>query len=165
MPEKKQVRVLFVCMGNICRSPTAEGVFRKLVSEQGLAQRFEVDSAGTTAWHTGEAPDARSQEEARRHGVDLSNQRSRGVEDGDFGYFDYILAMDAANMKGLRQRCPKAHKGKLHRLCDFADGLGVDEVPDPYYGGPRGFETVYNIIAAGCRGLLDHIDGRDSGGR
>jgi protein-tyrosine phosphatase len=157
----QQVKVLFVCLGNICRSPTAEGVFRALVKEQGCDQQFEIDSAGTSGWHQGEAPDPRSQEEARRHGVDLSGQRSRAVVARDFEHYDYICAMDSANLRELKRECPKGQEEKLYRLTDFAPELKVRDVPDPYYGGDRGFENVYNIVMAGCQGLLAHIQQHD----
>lgn len=153
----EKVRVLFVCLGNICRSPTAEGVFRKLVADRGLADAFEIDSAGTSAWHRGEPPDPRSREEARRHGINLDAQRSRPVQADDFQRFDYILAMDGMNLRELRKRCPDPLQSRLHRLTAFAPALGVADVPDPYYGGDRGFETVFNIIAASAEGLLETI--------
>ena len=159
----KRVKVLFVCLGNICRSPTAEGVFRALVNERGLSESIEIDSAGTSGWHQGEAPDPRSQEEACRHGVDLSGQRSRAVVSKDFQHYDYICAMDSANLRELKRECPKGQEKKLHRLTDFAPELKVRDVPDPYYGGDRGFENVYNIVEAGCQGLLDHIQQHDLG--
>jgi len=156
----KRVKVLFVCLGNICRSPTAEGVFRALVEERGLAHQFEIDSAGTSGWHRGAPPDSRSQAEALRHGVDLSGQRSRAVAPDDFQYFDYICAMDSDNLKALKRMCPKGLEKKLYRFTAFAPELKTQHVPDPYYGGDRGFENVYNIIEASARGLLDHITQR-----
>ena len=153
-----RTRVLFVCLGNICRSPTAEGVFRALVTQRGLSDQIEIDSAGTSGWHENEAPDPRSQEEALRHGVDLSGQRSRAVVPGDFQRFDYICAMDSPNLKELRRMCPKGQEKRLYRFTDFAPELKVQEVPDPYYGGDRGFERVYNIVEACAKGLLDTIE-------
>ncbi len=153
-----EVKVLFVCLGNICRSPTAEGVFRKLVAARGLEDAYTVDSAGTSAWHQGEPPDPRSREEALRHGVDISAQRSRPVVVEDFERFDYLVAMDGANLRELRKRCPEPYRARIHRLTVFAPGLGVTDVPDPYYGGDRGFETVYTIIEAGALGLLEETE-------
>ncbi len=150
-----KVKVLFVCLGNICRSPTAEGVFRKLLEDRGLSKDYLVDSAGTSGWHQGEPPDPRSREEALRHGVDISAQRSRPVVSEDFERFDYLVAMDGANLRELRKRCPDKYRDRLHRLTAFAPALGVKDVPDPYYGGDRGFEEVYRIIEAGAEGLLE----------
>ena len=155
-----KVRVLFVCLGNICRSPTAEGVFKKLVADAGLADAFEIDSAGTSGWHAGEPPDPRSQAEALRHGIDLSGQRSRAVAASDFTRFDYIVAMDGENLRELRKRCPVPLQGRLHQLMSFAPSLGVADVPDPYYGGHSGFADVFNIVSAGANGLLAAITAR-----
>lgn len=159
----KHVKVLFVCLGNICRSPTAEGIFRALVEEKGLSDRLEIDSAGTSGWHQGEPPDPRSQEEALRHGVDLGGQRSRAVVARDFEYYDYLCAMDSANLKELRRACPKGLEKKLYRLTSFAPELRVNDVPDPYYGGDRGFENVFKIVEASAQGLLAHIERHDLG--
>lgn len=149
------IRVLFVCLGNICRSPTAEGVFRALVTDQGLADRIDVDSAGTGAWHVGEEPDARAQEALAKRGIDISAQRGRQVEDSDFDAFDYILAMDQDNLKNLIRLCPSDRLDRLALFLNHAPELGVEEVPDPYYSG--GFDRVVGMIEAGSRGLLDHI--------
>jgi protein-tyrosine phosphatase len=157
----KRVRVLFVCMGNICRSPTAEGVFRHLVDAANLSSQIEIDSAGTHAYHVGEPPDPRSQAEARKHGVDLSGQRARQVTARDFSAFDYVVAMDEENYRGLAALCPPGRGNRLHRLCDFAEGCGVRSVPDPYYGGRDGFGDVYRLIEAGAKGLLARIRERD----
>ncbi len=154
----KRIKVLFVCLGNICRSPTAEGVFRAMVEEKGLADHIEIDSAGTSGWHKGQAPDPRSQEEALRHGVDLSRQKSRAVVPEDFERFDYICAMDSANLSELKRACPKSEQGRLYRFTSFAPELKVQDVPDPYYGGDHGFENVYNIVEASARGLLERIE-------
>lgn len=158
------VRVLFVCLGNICRSPTAEGVFRSLAEARGVADCYTIDSAGTSGWHQGEPPDPRSRQEALRHGVDISHQRSRAVVADDFQKFDYVVAMDGANLRELRKRCPEALRSRLHRLTAFAPALGVTDVPDPYYGGEHGFEEVYRIIEAGAAGLLDAIEQRRAAG-
>ena len=152
-----KINVLFVCLGNICRSPTAEGVFRHLVEEEGLADSFFIDSAGTSGWHQGELPDPRSMKEALRHGIDLSSQRSRAVVDADFSRFYYILAMDYANLKELKKRCPPNLQGRLSLFTAFAPELGIAEVPDPYNGGPQGFEQVFRIAEVSAKGLLDAI--------
>lgn len=151
-------RVLFVCLGNICRSPTAQGVFEKLVADKGLAGRVEVDSAGTHAYHQGEPPDERAQMEAARRGVDLSGQRARAVTEQDFERFDYILAMDGSNLSILQSRCPPEHRDRVHRFLDFAEDVDERDVPDPYYGGQDGFGRVLNLVEAGARGLLAHIE-------
>ena len=163
MKTRDRVRVLFVCMGNICRSPTAEGVFRRLVQDASLSDRIEVDSAGTHAYHVGEPPDPRSQEEAQRHGVDLSRQRARKVALRDFTTYDYIVAMDEDNFAALAAQCPAPEKKRLYRLCDFAEGCGVQSVPDPYYGGANGFRDVYRLIETGAQGLLATIQNEDFG--
>jgi protein-tyrosine phosphatase len=151
------IRVLFICMGNICRSPTAEGVFRHLVGEAGLSGRIEIDSAGTHAYHVGEAPDRRAQVAAKRRGIDLSMQRARAVATEDFSHYDWIVAMDAANLNHLQRNCPKAEREKLALLLDFAPQAPAREVPDPYYGGDHGFEHVLDLVEAGGAGLLAAI--------
>jgi protein-tyrosine phosphatase len=153
--------VLFVCLGNICRSPTAEGVFRELAAREGLAERIAVDSAGTGAWHVGEAPDARAQAAARRRGYDLSAQRARQISGEDFRRFDLILAMDRANLADLRRQQPAQARARLELFLSFADAAPVLEVPDPYYGEGDGFERVLDLVEAASRGLLAHI--RSSG--
>lgn len=144
-------------MGNICRSPTAEGVFRRLVAEQGLAAWIDTDSAGTHGYHVGVPPDARAQEAAARRGVEIADLRARRVEDRDFETFDYILAMDAANLAFLRAMCPSEHRDRIHALLAFAPGRSEIEVPDPYYGGHDGFEHVLDLIEEASRGLLARI--------
>lgn len=151
-------RVLFVCLGNICRSPTAQGVFEHLVAEAGLEDRVEADSAGTHAYHAGEPPDERAQMEAARRGVDLSRQRARAVTESDFAEFDFILAMDSSNLSILESRCPPEYRERVARLLDFAPELGETDVPDPYYGGQHGFSRVLDLVEAGARGLLAHIE-------
>ena len=149
--------VLMVCMGNICRSPTAEGVFRHLVREAGLADRIRIDSAGTHGYHVGSPPDERSAHHASLRGYDLSALRARQVAAPDFERFDLILAMDRENLALLEEECPPAQRHKLRRLMEFApEGLG-DVVADPYYGGKQGFETVLDHIEAACEGLLEYI--------
>ena len=158
----KKINVLFVCMGNICRSPTAQGVFERVVREAGLQGRIEVDSAGTHAYHVGEGPDRRSQEAALRRGIDLSAQRARQVTDHDFLAFDYVLAMDAANDSALLARCDAEHRSRVRRFMEFAPDSGATEVPDPYYGGGRGFEQVLDLVEQASAGLLASIR-RDHG--
>jgi protein-tyrosine phosphatase len=152
------VRVCFVCLGNICRSPTAEGIFAKLVDEAGLSHRFVVDSAGTAAWHSGEAADERSAAEARRRGVHLPS-RSRQFAARDFGRFDSVLAMDGQNLRDLRALAPTAEAtARIARLRSFdPDSEANADVPDPYYGGDSGFAQVFDICEAACRALLDHL--------
>ncbi len=151
------VKVLFVCMGNICRSPTAQGVFAHLVAEAGLEGEIAVDSAGTHAYHLGEPPDRRAAAAAARRAIDLGEQRARQVEAADFATFDYILAMDRSNLADLEALCPPEYRDRLRLFLDFAIGLPEDEVPDPYYGGQGGFERVLDLVEAAARGLLEHI--------
>jgi protein-tyrosine phosphatase len=155
------VKVLFVCMGNICRSPSAEGVFQHLVNERGLGNQFDLDSCGTISTHTGEAPDARAQATARGRGIDISGLRARQYSDDDFAEFDYIIAMDHANVSDLQSSCPPEYLGKISLFCQYAKNHDEDEVPDPYYGGAQGFEKVYDLILDASHGLLDHIQGTD----
>lgn len=150
-------RILFVCMGNICRSPTAEGVARELAKRRGLQDFFEFDSAGTHGYHVGNPPDRRAQEAAKRRGYDLSALRARQVNEFDFVRFDRILAMDRDNLALLRQACPEEHHGKLGLFLEFAPQRGIDEVPDPYYGGPEGFEIVLDLVEEAIEGLLSRL--------
>jgi len=144
-------------MGNICRSPTAEGVLRHLVREAGLQDAVHIDSAGTIDYHVGSPPDERSARHARERGYDLSSLRARQVQPRDFERFDLILAMDWENLQELQSLCPPAHEHKLRRLMEFAPrGLG-DVVADPYYGGRDGFERVLDHVEAACEGLLSHL--------
>ncbi len=152
-----KVRVLFVCMGNICRSPTAEGVFASLVQQRGLEKHIVVDSAGTHAYHVGDPPDPRAQNTALRRGVDLSTLRARRFARKDFVEFDYVLAMDSDNYNALMQTCPDEARYKLKMFLEFAPHLNETEVPDPYYGGEIGFERVLDMIEAASIGLLEHI--------
>ena len=151
-------QVLMVCMGNICRSPTAEGVLRHVVREAGLAHRIDIDSAGTHDYHVGSPPDRRSQHHASRRGYDLSELRARQVQRLDFERFDLICAMDWENLEYLEEICPPQHRHKLKRLMEFAPAGLSDVVADPYYGGQDGFELVLDHVEAACRGLLQHID-------
>jgi len=157
LADAARVRVLFVCMGNICRSPTAEGVFRHLLLGSPFEGMIQTDSAGTHGYHIGEPPDGRAQDTARQRGIDLSDLRARRVTREDFEFFDYVLAMDLENLRGLRALCPSTYRDKLQLFMDFAPDLGVREVPDPYYGGPRGFEQVFDLVEAAAQGLLEAI--------
>lgn len=157
MNDTASVRVLFVCMGNICRSPTAEGVFRKMVHEQGLHQHIGIDSAGTHAYHVGEAPDRRAQAAANKRDIDLSDIRGRRFTVQDFHEFDYILAMDRDNLGNIQYLNPGDARGRAHLFLEFASGFAETEVPDPYYGGERGFEHVLDLVEAASAGLLAHI--------
>ena len=159
------VKVLFVCMGNICRSPVAHGLFQHLLDEEGLAEQVYVDSAGTHAYHIGEKPDPRSQETARRRGIDISTQRARKVCAEDFEEFDYVLAMDGDNYRILADLCPAGSEEKLSMFLEFGRDLGETEVPDPYYGGPNGFEKVFDLVEAAAQGLLADIQKRRSVGK
>ena len=154
----QEISVLFVCLGNICRSPLAEGVFRHVLDEEGLSDRFRVDSAGTGGWHVGESPDHRAMRSAATHGVTLSGH-ARQVQPEDFTRFDYILAMDQSNLSHLeRYRDGVGGEAALYLLREFdPEGGPGAEVPDPYYGGPEGFEHVYEMVDRSCRSLLDHI--------
>jgi protein-tyrosine phosphatase len=153
-------RILFVCMGNICRSPTAEAVMRRLVREAGLEHEFEIDSAGTGNWHAGDAPDRRATEAAHARGVTLDGV-ARQVRPRDFEHYDLLLAMDRENLRELRTFSPDGDadgKARLLREFDPASAGAPDlDVPDPYYGGPQGFETVLDQVEAACKGLLDAL--------
>ena len=151
------IKVLFVCMGNICRSPTAHGVFRKLVFEYGLTDIVEIDSAGTHAYHVDNPPDKRAQATAITRGIDLSDLRARQVAEEDFDYYDYLIAMDQENYISLSQRCPQPHLDKIYMFMDFAPEMKTREVPDPYYGGSHGFERVFDLVEAAARGLLEDV--------
>lgn len=146
-------RVLFVCAGNICRSPLAEGIFRHLADEAGRGGEFDIDLAGTGSWHQGERPDRRSIAVAAGHGIDISDQRARRIASADFGRFDLILAMDQDNLKNLRKAAPADALGKLHLFNALALGSNK-EIPDPYYGDREDFEAVYTMLLAGCSALL-----------
>jgi protein-tyrosine phosphatase len=149
------VKLLFVCLGNICRSPTAHAVMRHKVEQQHAI--FEIESAGTSASHRGETPDPRSMRVATAKGYDFSGIISRPVKDSDFAYYDLILAMDKDNLSSLRQRCPEQWQHKLTLFLQFHPQYpALNEVPDPYYGGSRGFDTVLALIEQGCDALLQH---------
>lgn len=144
-------------MGNICRSPTAEGVFTQLVTEKNLHDFFEIDSAGTHAYHADEAPDFRAQKAARDRGIELSHLRARQVTFGDFADFDYLLVMDDDNYDTLMSNCPAQYKNKINYLLDYAEKINFREVPDPYYGGQNGFEKVLDMVEAAAEGFLETL--------
>lgn len=154
---KPPFRVLMVCTGNICRSPTAHGVMEKLVADAGLQQRIEVDSAGTHSYHVGEPPDSRSQQYARRRGYELSGQRARQLTTQDFDAFDLVLVMDSANEIAVRRISSPAQQQRMKRLTDYCQRFSDTEVPDPYYGGERGFEHVLDLVEDACQNLLQSI--------
>jgi low molecular weight protein-tyrosine phosphatase len=150
-------RILFVCLGNICRSPMAEGVFRRTAEEAGLLHLFEIDSAGMGDWHKGQAPDTRAQKAALSRGVDISAQAARKVELEDFEAFDLVLAMDGSNIDDLYDIAPHAARDKIRRFLDYAPHLGTQDVPDPYYGGEAGFDHALDLIEAAAQGLLAEL--------
>jgi protein-tyrosine phosphatase len=151
------VSVLFVCMGNICRSPTAEAVFLHCVQQAGLVKHIHIDSAGTHDYHIGDMPDARTQRAALRRGYDMSRLRGRQVAAGDFMRFDYVLAMDEANLAILKRLRPRDAQSHLGLFLEFAEHHDEREVPDPYYGGSDGFERVLDMVEEAAGGLLKHI--------
>jgi protein-tyrosine phosphatase len=144
-------------MGNICRSPTAEAVFRRAVDEAGLKDLIECDSAGTHGYHIGEPPDQRAQQAASRRGYDMGNLRGRKVGKQDFAHFDYVVAMDRRNFSLLEEMCPAEHADKLRLYCDFDEHYAGRDVPDPYYGGPGGFEQVLDMLEAVSGSLVAHL--------
>ncbi len=160
MINNKKIHVLFVCMGNICRSPTAEGVFRALVAKHNFSDSILTDSAGTHAYHVGEPPDSRAQSTATARGIDLSDLQARRIVKEDFDKFDYVLAMDMDNFKILKSLCPSQHINKLKLFLDFSADYDDTEVPDPYYGGERGFEYVFDLVESASNGLLNDIKAR-----
>lgn len=160
MTTTKNLSVLFVCMGNICRSPTAEGVFRSRVADAGLASVIHIDSAGTHAYHIGAPPDARSQQHAAQRGYDLSLQRARKVSADDFVKFDYVLAMDHDNLGLLKVACPPQYMHKLALFMQFSRKHNARVVPDPYYDGGKGFERVLDYIEDASDGLLEALRNR-----
>ncbi len=159
MSSDKPIGVLFICMGNICRSPTAEGVFRHVVAEAGLADAIRVDSAGTHAYHVGEAPDRRARAAAARRGYSLDAIRARRVEPADLAVFDYVLAMDRLNLVTLESMLTEEHRSQLGLFLPYASGVG-EEVPDPYYGGAAGFERVLDLVEEASRALLEALRAR-----
>lgn len=158
MTLSKPVSVLFVCLGNICRSPTAEGVFQRVVDEAGLGDRIRVDSCGTTDFHVGESPDERSQAAARRRGIELGHLRARQLSPEDLKQFDYVLAMDRQNLARVRELWHQVGGTQPELFLGYAsDSAGPDEVPDPYHGGEQGFERVFDLVEDASKGLLRHI--------
>jgi len=150
-------RILFVCMGNICRSPTAEAVFRHLLASHAGDLALDIDSAGTHDYHVGHAPDRRAQQAARRRGLELAGLRARRVEDLDFERFDLILAMDEQNRAELLARAPAAYHARIRLIMDFAPQAHTREIPDPYYGGEKGFEEVLDLLEEAAAGLLARL--------
>jgi protein-tyrosine phosphatase len=150
-------RILFVCLGNICRSPMAEGVFRRVAEDAGKLHLFEIDSAGMGDWHKGEAPDHRAQKAALDRGVDISGQAARKVQLEDFEVFDLVLAMDGSNIEDLYDIAPNAARAKIRRFLDYAPHVGTQDVPDPYYGGTEGFDHALDLIEAAAQGLLAEL--------
>lgn len=151
------MRILFVCLGNICRSPTAEAVFRTIAAREAPELALEVDSAGTAGYHVGEPPDPRTRAAASRRGYDLSGLRARILEPKDFERFDLILAMDRENLSVLQRRAPATARSRVRLFMEFAPETGTAEVPDPYYGGPNGFEEVLDLVESASRRLLHHV--------
>lgn len=164
MENSPTVSVLFVCMGNICRSPTAQGVFEQRVRGAGLAGRVEADSAGTLSYHVGSPPDPRAQAAARGRGIELAGQRARQVRPEDFDQFDYVVAMDRDNHAALAALCPPGREDRLHLMMELAPESAEREVPDPYYGGDRGFERVLDMLELASTGLLNRIREELDGG-
>jgi protein-tyrosine phosphatase len=150
-------RLLFACLGNICRSPMAEGVFRRVAQEEGVLDRFEIDSAGLGNWHVGQAPDTRAQAAARTRGIDISDQCARQVTREDFARFDLLLAMDGSNYEELVELAPKSAHHKIRRFLDYAPQVGTKDVPDPFFGGREGFDHALDLIEAAARGLLAEL--------
>jgi protein-tyrosine phosphatase len=150
-------RIIFVCMGNICRSPTAEGVLRQIARAQALEAQIEIDSAGTIGFHSGEPPDKRAVQHAAKRGYDLSSLRARQINQPDYELFDYILAMDKQNIAWLKKQIPNEYAHKLRLFLDFSEKYRGRDVPDPYYGNANGFETVLDMAEDGAQGLLAHL--------
>ena len=159
------VKVLFVCMGNICRSPMAEGVFHKLVQEAGLEDQVTIDSAGTHSYHIGDAPDQRAQAILRGQGIDISGLRGRQVGDTDFKQFDYIVAMDTANLNNLKRRAPFDYQDKIRLMLSYSRKFPNLDVPDPYFGGAEGFDEVLKMVEDAGQGLLKEIQGELAGSK
>lgn len=154
----KKVSVVFVCLGNICRSPTAHGIFRQMVIDRGLEREIKIDSAGTAAYHIGKQADARSREVALQRGIDMEDLRARQVNLGDIIEFDYILAMDEANYSDLLDLALPEYRHKIRLFLEFAPQFEEKEVPDPYYGGDEGFQFVFELVTAASEGLLSEIE-------
>ncbi len=156
--DSSKTSVLFVCLGNICRSPTAEGVFRNLVEECGLAKQIEIDSAGTSNWHIGSPPDSRAIQAAAERGINISHLQGRQVNGFDMAYYDYIMAMDKQNLYDLQVLAGAADVHKVHLFLDYAPSQSESEVADPYFGVTGGFPRVYELISSAAEGLLDEIE-------
>jgi protein-tyrosine phosphatase len=156
-------RLLFACLGNICRSPMAQGVFRRVADEAGLLHMFDLDSAGMGDWHKGQAPDHRAQKAVLARGVDISGQSARKVELEDFEEFDLILAMDGSNIADLEDIAPHGARHKIRRFLDFAPHVLEQDVPDPYYGGEAGFDHALDLIEAAAKGLLFELAQKHDG--
>ena len=157
MSGRGDISVLFVCLGNICRSPTAHGVFEKMVQDAGLQDRIRIDSAGTGAWHVGESPDKRATAAAARRGYPLDHLRARQATAGDFSRFDYVLAMDRGNYRDLENLRQEGSSAQLQLFLEYAARFDEREVPDPYYGGADGFDHVLDLVEDAAGGLLSHI--------
>jgi len=158
MKKDKKIKILFVCMGNICRSPTADAVFRHFVKEAGVDHMIDVDSAGTHAYHIGDPPDHRAQNTALQRGYKMHDLRARAVQSSDFEEFDYILAMDKENLMLLQQRSPQQHVSKIQLFRQYDKNVDANaEVPDPYFGGQQGFELVLDMVEEASQGLLVHL--------
>ncbi|MEE3045173.1 MAG: low molecular weight protein-tyrosine-phosphatase [Pseudomonadota bacterium] len=151
------IKVLFVCTGNICRSPTADGVFRKIVDQAGLSDQIGIDSCGLSAYHVGELPDPRSREMAESRGYDLNDIRSRKIKPSDYIQFDYILAMDDGHLRDMRRQAPSEHQHRIELFLDYHPEMAGQSVPDPYYGGSNGFVRVFEMIEETSNNLLSHI--------
>ena|SRR5688572_16157645 len=156
--------ILFVCLGNICRSPIAEGVFRHIAKRAGLLDKLHIDSAGLGSWHLGLPPDQRAQDALFSRGINISDLRARRITLEDFETFDLILAMDKSNHKGLLKLAPKEHQGKIRLFMDCAPNFGVHEIPDPFFGDKDGFDYVVQLVDAACRGLVRSLNARPPGG-
>jgi protein-tyrosine phosphatase len=150
-------RLLFVCLGNICRSPMAEGVFRRVAEQEGVLHLFEIDSAGLGDWHVGQAPDTRAQAAAQNRGIDISGQSARQIAPGDYDRFDLLLAMDGSNYQELIELAPRDARHKIRRFLDFAPQVATKDVPDPFYGGSEGFDHALDLIEEASRGLLAEL--------
>lgn len=157
----KPASVLFVCLGNICRSPTAQGVFEHKLAQQGLSHLIKTDSAGTSGWHIDEPPDFRTIKAAQNRGYELSHLRGRQFQRDDFDAFDYILVMDESNLTDVNALKPANYEGHLGLLLDFANNTSLREVPDPYHGGEKGFYVVLDLVEDACDGLLTHLKNVD----
>lgn len=158
------IKILFVCLGNICRSPTAEGVFRDLVRRENLTAQIGTDSCGTSGWHIGDPPDQRACAEARRRGISIDDLKARALRADDFENFHYVLGMDRANLAKLQAACPSDYRDRVHLFLDYAPDLPMREVPDPYYGGSEGFVNVFDMIEKASAGLLADIRQKHLGG-